>query len=322
MVVVKKKNLAMALVFVVVISIFAYNEYIITTETGVIKVSGAFALYPLMVVWAEEYEKLYPGVTIEVSAGGADKGMTDALAGLVNIGMISRQITPTEVAEGAFYVAVAEGAVVATISANNPVLSTILAQGLTKQEFYDIFVAQNITTWGQAVGLASATQYPIHVYTRSDSAGAADTWAKSLGAKSQSDLKGIGVYADPGIVEALQTDPLGIGYNNLAYAYDNATGQQVSGIAVVPINFNGNGPINSSENFYSTKADLVQAIQQGTYPSPPAQDLYLVTKNQFTGVTKSFVEWILREGQMDVQESGYVPLSAATVQTQLAKLQS
>jgi phosphate transport system substrate-binding protein len=318
-----KKLVAIVIVCVIVVSFLAYNEYLVSQElSGIIRVSGAFALYPLMVVWAAQYEKLNPKVTIEVSAGGAGKGMTDALAGLVDIGMISRAISPTEVANGAFYVAVAEGAVVATISASNPVLSNLLSQGLTKHLFYEIFVAQNVTSWGQAVGRPDAMQYPIHVYTRSDSAGAADTWAKFLGAKSQSDLKGTGVYADPGIVQALKSDPFGISYNNLAYAYDNSTGQQLSGISVVPIDFEGNHQIDPSQNFYSTKATLVTAIQDGSYPSPPAQELYLVTKNKFTGVTKDFVAWILTDGQTYVQESGYVPLSADTLSAQLAKLQS
>ena len=315
-----KKLLAIVIVCIIVVSFLAYNEYQVSQElSGTIRVSGAFALYPLMVVWAQQYEKLNPKVTIEVSAGGAGKGMTDALSGLVDIGMISRSISPAEVANGAFYVAVAEGAVIATISSANPVLNIVLSHGFTKQVFYDIFVAQNVTSWGQALGEANMTQYPIHVYTRSDAAGAADTWAKFLGAKSQSDLKGIGVYADPGIVEALKSDPLGIGYNNLAYAYDNSTGQQLSGIAVAPIDFKGNGRIDSSENFYSTKSTLIQAVQAGEYPG---QMLYLVTKNEFTGVTKDFVMWILTGGQSYVLESGFVPLTADTISAQIAKLQS
>jgi phosphate transport system substrate-binding protein len=320
---VNKKLVALVIICIIVVSFVAYNESVVSQElSGTIRISGAFALYPLMVVWAQQYEKLHPKVTIEVSAGGAGKGMTDALAGLVDIGMISRQISPTEIANGAFYVAVAEGAGVATISASNPVLSDVLTQGFTKQVFYDIFVAGNVTSWGQALGLPDAVQYPIHVYTRSDAAGVADTWAKFLGAKSQEDLKGIGVYADPGIIEALQGDPLGIGYNNVAYAYDNSTGQQVSGISVVPIDLNGNGKIDAQENFYSTDAALIQAIEQGKYPSPPAQDLYLVTKNKFTGVTKDFVTWILTDGQSFVKEAGLVPLSTDTISSQLAKVQS
>ena len=75
---------------------------------GNIAVSGAFALYPMMTVWAEEFTKLHPGVTFDVQGGGAGKGMTDTLAGAVDIGMISRKIKPEEEAQGAYWVAVAK----------------------------------------------------------------------------------------------------------------------------------------------------------------------------------------------------------------------
>ena len=317
-----RKLFAIVVLVIIVASLIAYNEYTVSQElSGTIKVSGAFALYPLMVVWAQAYMKLHPKVIIEVSAGGAGKGMSDALSGLVDIGMISRDITQQEVEAGAFYVAVTEGAVVATVSDSNPVLGTLLARGMTKHMFYNIFIAGNVTTWGQVVGEADVT-LPIHVYTRSDAAGSADTWAKFLGKKGQGDLKGIGVYGDPGLVQAIQNDPLGIGYNNLAYAYDNATGQQVSGIRVIPIDFNHTGQITPSENFYDTKADLVKAIQAGEYPSPPAVKYYLVTKNSFTGVAKDFVLWILTDGQSYVPAAGYVPLTSDVLNAQLSKLQS
>ncbi|HET6846940.1 MAG TPA: substrate-binding domain-containing protein, partial [Anaerolineales bacterium] len=74
---------------------------------GNIAVSGAFALYPMMTVWAEEFTKLHPGVTFDVQGGGAGKGMTDTLAGAVDIGMISRSIKPEEESQGAFWVSVA-----------------------------------------------------------------------------------------------------------------------------------------------------------------------------------------------------------------------
>ena len=317
-----KKLVGILVLLVIVASLIAYNEYNVSQELqGTIKVSGAFALYPLMVIWAQEYMKLHPKVNIEVSAGGAGKGMSDALSGLVDIGMISRDITQQEVDQGAFYVAVTEGAVVATISDGNPVLNTILQHGLTKQMLFDIFVAGNVTTWGQAVGMPDVT-LPIHVYTRSDAAGSADTWAKFLGKKGQGDLKGTGVYADPGLVQAIQNDPLGIGYNNLAYAYDNSTGQQVSRINVVPIDFKHNGQIDQSESFYGNKTTLVQAIQEGRYPAPPAVKYYLVTKTAFTGVTEEFVKWILTDGQSYVPAAGYVPLTNDVISAQLSKLQS
>ena len=68
---------------------------------GELSLSGAFALYPLAVEWADEFKKNNPDVRVDVSAGGAGKGMTDVLAGMVDFGMVSREVYPPEIEKGA-----------------------------------------------------------------------------------------------------------------------------------------------------------------------------------------------------------------------------
>jgi len=307
-----------AVIILSAIGAFAYQG-ISSEPQETIRVSGAWALYPMMVKWAEEYQKIHPNIRIEVSAGGAGKGMADALAGLVDIGMVSRDIYQDELERGAFYVAVTKDAVVATVNKDNPVLNDLLAKGFTRQMFYNIFIAGNVTTWGDAVGRTDVTD-EIHIYTRSDACGAAETWAKYLG-KKQEDLQGTGVYGDPGVLEAVGKDRLGIGYNNIGYAYDMKTRQQIEGIGIIPIDVGENGRIDPDEDFYSTKDRILTAIAQGVYPSPPARNLHLVTKDTFTGITKEFVKWILTEGQKFVEEGGYVPLPSYLIDDQLKKLE-
>ncbi len=307
-----------AVIILSAIGAFAYQG-ISSEPQETIRVSGAWALYPMMVKWAEEYQKIHPNIRIEVSAGGAGKGMADALAGLVDIGMVSRDIYQDELERGAFYVAVTKDAVVATVNKDNPVLNDLLAKGFTRQMFYNIFIAGNVTTWGDAVGRTDVTD-EIHIYTRSDACGAAETWAKYLG-KKQEDLQGTGVYGDPGVLEAVGKDRLGIGYNNIGYAYDMKTRQQIEGIGIIPIDVGENGRIDPDEDFYSTKDRILTAIAQGVYPSPPARNLHLVTKDRFTGITKEFVKWILTEGQKFVEEGGYVPLPSYLIDDQLKKLE-
>ncbi len=311
-----KKLLAIVIVVIAVVSASVLYSYFSARET--IKVSGAWALYPMMIKWTEEYQKIHPEIRFDVSAGGAGKGMLDALNGLVDIGMVSREIYPEEEAQGAFWVSVCKDAVVATASADNPALKERLAKGLTKQVFVDIWINGNITTWGEAVGNLSITDV-INVYTRSDACGAAETWAKYLGYK-QEDLSGTGVYGDPGLAQAVKSDTLGIGYNNLNYAYDNDTGTPIAGLVIIPIDINENGQIDQDESFYDTKAELVNAIATGVYPSPPARDLNIVTKSAFTGITKDFVRWILTDGQQYVSETGYIALSAEKLTEELNKL--
>jgi phosphate transport system substrate-binding protein len=285
---------------------------------GTISISGAFALYPLAVRWAEEFRKLYPGVKIDISAGGAGKGMTDALTQVVDIGMVSRDVYPEETKKGAFAIAVTKDAVVPTISAKNPVLSDILKKGIKKDAANKIFITGNIKTWGQAIGTSSKA--PVRAYTRSDACGAAESWAKYFG-KKQEDLLGVGVFGDPGLAQAVQKDPLSIGYNNIGYAYDAKTKKPNPGIKVLPIDINNNGKIDVDENFYNTLDEIIAAIANGKYPSPPARDLYFVTAGKPTKkALVAFIKWVLTDGQKYVHEAGYINLSKEKLGAGLEKI--
>jgi phosphate transport system substrate-binding protein len=301
------------------------GQYTSSTQTSggqvTITVSGAFALYPLVVTWGQQYQSANPNVQVQVSAGGAGKGMTDVLGGLVDIGMVSRSIAPTELQQGAYPIDVAKGAVVAIINVNNPVLTQILSNGIMKSKLKGIFVDGNVTEWGQAIDQPFTPVNKIDVYTRSDSAGTASNWAKFLSRHAtQWDLQGIGVYGDPGVIQAVQSDPLGIGYCNFNFAYDNTTGKPISGITVVPIDLNNAGSLNATENFYGTRQDLSNAIASDAYPA--STDLYLVTKGKPTGATQAFLIWILTDGQKYVTQNGLVQLPQATVTQELAQIQS
>ncbi len=284
---------------------------------GTVRISGAWALYPMMVKWGEEFRKTYPNVRIDISAGGAGKGIADALAGMVDIGMVSRDIRPEEIKPGTTYVPVVKDAVFPAISANNPVLKEIAKKGIKKKTFNDLWILGKPLTWGEIAG--TNAKNTIQVYTRSDSCGAAETWAHYLG-KKQEDLKGVGVYGDPGLAEAVKRDVYGVGYNNLNYAYDAKTGLPVSGIQVIPIDVNENGKIDPAEDL-STKDKAIKAVTSGVYPSPPARDLYLITKESFKEPSKTFVKWILTDGQKYVNEVGYIKITQNQIAESLKKLE-
>jgi phosphate transport system substrate-binding protein len=287
-------------------------------QKGTIAISGAFAIYPMMVTWAEEYQKLHPEVRIDVSAGGAGKGMTDTLSGAVDIGMISRDITADEESKGAYWIAVTRDAVFATANANNPAAAALLQQGLTQDTLEKLFISGEYTTWGQVIGQPDVKD-DVHVYTRSDSCGAAEVWALYLGNNKQEDLLGIGVNGDPGVMDAVVKDPLAIGYNNLNYAFDASNGQPVAGAIVIPLDVNANGQVDPDE-LIDTKDTALQAVASGRYPSPPARTLNLVTKGKPSGLVQDFLLWILGDGQQFVVPTGYVQLSTDQLAQQQARL--
>lgn len=285
--------------------------------TGKIQLSGAFALYPMAVKWAEEFQKLHPDVKIDISGGGAGKGMTDALAGVVDIGMVSREVYDEEKEKGAYPIAVVKDAVVPTINSDNPDIETIRKVGLTQKKAEDLW-NQKFTTWGQLLG--SSSKNPVHVFTRSDACGAAETFAAWFG-KRQENLKGTAVFGDPGVASAVQKDRVGIGYNNIGYVYDQNTKKPFEGIAVIPLDINGDGKISEDEDFYDTSDDLIKAINDGRFPSPPSRDLYMVTKGKPEGAALiAFLQYVLTEGQQYAGETGYIGLSDSKLQNELDKL--
>ncbi|MCX6257034.1 MAG: extracellular solute-binding protein [Bacteroidia bacterium] len=285
---------------------------------GTISISGAFALYPMTVKWADEFKKLHPDVRINISAGGAGKGMADALSKIVDIGMVSREVTPEEINKGAWYIALTKDAVLPTICSNNPVWNDLKSKGLTRQKFIDIFIDGKYKTWGDVIGTKSKEK--MTVYVRSDACGAAEMWAKYLG-KKQENLKGIGVFGDPGIADALKKDKNGIGFNNVNYVFDSRTKNKYQGLEVIPIDVNGNGVIDPEENCYGDISQIINSIRDGRYPSPPARDLYFVAAGKPQNkLVVTFIKWILGEGQKFVTEAGYVQLPDEKIKAELQKL--
>ncbi|MBN2244019.1 MAG: substrate-binding domain-containing protein, partial [Acidobacteria bacterium] len=194
-------------------------------------------------------------------------------------------------------------------------------RGLRVEELQSLWLRDPAPSWEELLASKEKSSgKSIHVYTRSDACGAAETWALFLG-KKQEYLKGLGVFGDPGLALAVKRDTLGIGYNNVNYAYDPSTHKPHSGLTILPLDRDGNGRIDEQENFYSTRDALVQAISEGRYPSPPARDLYLVCKGKpGRPEVREFLEWILTRGQDRLEEGGYISPGDQTVRDALKKL--
>jgi phosphate transport system substrate-binding protein len=257
-------------------------------------------------------------VLFDVQGGGAGKGMTDTIAGAVDIGMISRAIKPEEEAQGIFWVSVTKDAVFPIVNSENPVAAQLVEKGITQEIYNKIYITGEITTWGEVVGDPSITD-EIHVFTRSDASGAAEQWAKYSGGEAQEDLQGVGVNGEPSMLDTVLKDPFAIGFGNLNSIFDLSGGSLVPGIIIPPMDINGNGQADPEE-VYTVKEDAFGAVANGTYPSPPARFENLATLGKPEGVTLAFIEWILTDGQQYLEAAGFVPLTPEQQAESLAKL--
>jgi phosphate transport system substrate-binding protein len=285
---------------------------------GSVSISGAFALYPMAVEWTNEFSARHPAVRIDLSSGGAGKGMTDVLNGMVDFAMLSREPHDEEREKGAIDFTVAKDAVLPVFSASNPLRDKILSHGITADDARKIWITGEYTTWGQLLG--TNDNNPIHVYTRSDACGAAQTFAAWFGAV-QEDLSGTAVYGDPGISKAVIDDALGIGFNNMAYAYDSETLNMQTGLEVLPLDIDGNKSVSDEEKLYETRSTIAKAIEEGRFPAPPSRNLYLVT-NGVPSDTASleFIKFVISDGQEFNEPNGYVRISNASARESMRKL--
>lgn len=285
-----------------------------------ISFSGAYSLYPLVQLWASEYNKTHPDVRFDIQSGGAGKGFTDCVSGAVDVAMFSRELSATEKAQ-VWSLWLCKDAILPTINAKNPYAKSLQIRGLKKAEALAIYSDKTITTWEELLGTTSKTPHKINVYTRADASGAADTWASFFG-KKQENIKGIGVNGDPGLADAVKKDINSIGFNSYPFIYDLKTGKKFPGIEVIPIDVNGNGTIDPEENFYDNIKIFEKAVNDGKYPSPPSRNLYFLLKGG-KGPKREvvdFFQWVLTDGQKFLMQAGYVPLPNKDLQNSLKKL--
>ncbi len=295
-------------VLIVVFIIFLIVTACQNKTYNTIRISGAWALFPLMNVWAAEYQKNHE-VILEVSGGGAGKGMSDVINGQVDIAMCSRPVREEELQQGVFYLSVAKDAVIATINAENPVLKEIREQGLTPADLEAVFL-KKITHWGELVG-KKVDNDKIIVLGRSDASGAAKVWASFLGNYTQSDLQekaDANYNGDQAMCSGVKSNINSIGFNNMNYAYDIENENFAEHIRPVPLDLDNNNKLDVYEDFYNKRNDLVTKVSEGIYPSPPSRLEYVISKGPFQGQSKKFMQWVLTEGQTLVTENGYVQL--------------
>lgn len=108
--------------------------------SGKITVSGSTSVGPLMEAVSEEYKKLNPDMVIEIQQTGSSAGMTDAIDGVSDIGMASRELKQGELDAGLKPIVMAMDGIAIIVNNNNSF------ETLTSEQVMKIFIGE-ITKW-------------------------------------------------------------------------------------------------------------------------------------------------------------------------------
>lgn len=117
------------------------EAYAATVTEGKVVVGGSSSVSPLMEKLTEAYTAINPNVEIEVQMSDSTTGMTSAIDGIVDLGMASRELKESELAE-LTPVVIANDGIAIVINNDNP------TEELTQEQIRQIFVGE-VTTWAE-----------------------------------------------------------------------------------------------------------------------------------------------------------------------------
>jgi phosphate transport system substrate-binding protein len=274
---------------------------------------GSDTLANLMTLWAEEFNRAYPNVNIQIQAAGSSTAPPALTEGTSNLGPMSREMKDDELE--AFEdkygykptaIPVAIDALAVLVNKDNPV------KGLTMEQVDAIFSSTNkcggeksIETWGDA-GVAVWGAKSIQLYGRNSVSGTYGYFKEH--ALCKGDFKN-NVNEQPGsasVVQSVTSSVNGIGYSGMGYS--------TSGIKMVPLAKKG------SKTFVDATPENAIA---GTYPLTRYLYVYVNKKpNQpLAPLENEFMKMVLsKTGQQVVIKDGYIPLPAKVVEKVLATL--
>jgi len=265
-------------------------------DREVIVAAGSTTIQPLMSLFKEEYEKDHM-VNIGVMGGGSSAGISNALNGTADIGMVSRLLRgPGEIDAGLIEHKIAMDAVVIIVhqSVYNGGITSI-----TLDELKAIYMSSGTATNWSSIGSGAYTA-PIVPMDREAGSGTRDTFdSLALGSSSAVHKSGIVAHGSAGAMEtAVSNTPNSIGYVGM-----DALGHLPSTVKVLEVvNPSTSTPVAPSES----------TVQNGTYVLNRYLTLCTLGAPEAGGAVEAFIKWIQSPaGQDVVSAGGFVKLPSA-----------
>ena len=112
------------------------------SPSGSVTISGSSSVSPLMEKLKEAYEAVNPNVSIELQTSDSTTGMTNAINGMCDIGMASRELKQEELDQGLLNTVIATDGIAIIVNNDSPI------EELTSEQVRDIYLG-SITDWSE-----------------------------------------------------------------------------------------------------------------------------------------------------------------------------
>lgn len=263
------------------------------TEKTVIQDTGSDTMVNLAQAWAEEYAKVAPAVSVEVSGGGSGTGIAALIEGTVDIANCSRRMEPQEIEQAKKHTGkepreftVGFDALAVYVHKRNPL------DEITLEKLAEIYgEGGKVSKWSQlGVFMPEGADEIIRVSRQSNSGTYFYFREAILGKGRDFKLGSRDMQGSKDVVELISKTPGAIGYSGMGYATAEVKQLRIARKAGEP-----------------SYAPTVKNTLDHTYPI--ARPLFMYTLGEPAGAVKMYLDWVRsKAGQNIVTESGYVPL--------------
>jgi phosphate transport system substrate-binding protein len=259
--------------------------------------SGSDTMVVLAQAWAEEYAKIKPSVSVEVSGGGSGAGIAALINGTADIANSTRPMTKQEMEmakdttgkEPQEYVVGYDGLAI-YVHKNNPLVKIAIGQ---LAEIYG--EDGRITKWSQlAIKYPGCASDDIIRISRQSSSGTYYYFREVLlGKQGDFKLGSRDLHGSKEVVELVSTTPCAIGYSGIRYA--------TSYVKKLKVAKKYTGPHVEA---------TVETVLDSTYPI--RRPFYMYSIGRPTGETRSYLHWIYSDNAQNIAQTvGYAPLPQA-----------
>jgi glycine cleavage system H lipoate-binding protein/ABC-type phosphate transport system substrate-binding protein len=231
-----------------------------------------------------------------------------------SIGFLSETYTDEVVSELKWKETIGREVIVAIVSENNPFLDELKQRGISISELSGIISEPEMNNWNILDDSWDST--PVNLYIADNPFATAGI--KNVFEAEEADLSRAKIIANKRMIVSVKFDPSAIGFCSLNDIIDYGVRDITDGIMLLPIDRNENGRIDNTENFYGSLEDFGRGVWLGKYPGALSRDIYSVSAAiPSTELERSFMRWILTNGQFLLNNHGYSDLMASE---RLAKL--
>lgn len=256
---------------------------------------GSDTMVNLAQAWAEEYGKVHPNVSVEVSGGGSGVGIAALINGTADIANASRKLEPEEQEKAQAHsgaqpqeFVVGFDALAIYVNKDNPLTE------ITIEQLSEIYrEGGGISKWSDlGVTIPGGNDEIVRVSRQNNSGTYAYFRETVVGKKADFRRGSLDMNGSKEVVELVKKTPAAIGYSGMGY--------MTAGVKQLHVAKTKGAP---------AVAPAIKTVKDHTYPI--ARPMFMYTPGTPSPDVKAYIDWVLSPaGQKVVEDTGYVPMGA------------